>query len=322
MPTMHTIVIDTDPGLDDAIALLLALAYPEHLHLAGVTTVAGNQTIEKVTANALAVLSFAGARVPVAAGAREPLEAALAVASWIHGDNGIGGVELPIPAYGADPRPAGAFLADLLETSTTPVSLVAIGPLTNLAQLFRARPDLKHRIAQISLMGGSASAGNMTPAAEFNVWSDPEAAAEVYAAGIPLVMSGLDVTQRAYITPDEVARLAQRGPASRLVAQLIGCYAGRYERAGLPGAAVHDACAVATLLRPDLFTGADLRVEVETKGTLTRGMTVADRRPGNKSVPNTRVLLEVDRPGFLALLFEGLARLDRKLGYPNIPGRW
>lgn len=321
MPPMHTIVIDTDPGLDDAIALLLALAYPEHLNLAGVTTVAGNQTIEKVTANALAVLSFAGARVPVAAGAREPLEAELAVASRIHGDNGIGGVELPSPAYGADPRPAGAFLSDLLETSKTPVSFVAIGPLTNLAQLFRARPDLKTKIGTLSVMGGSVTAGNMTPAAEFNFWADPLAAAEVFQSGVPVVMSGLDVTHRAYITVDEVAQLDQRGPASQLAARLIRGYAGRYERAGLPGAAIHDACAVAALIRPELFTGADLRVEIETKGTLTRGMSVADRRPGNASVPNARVLLDVDRPGFLALLFEGLARVDSKLGYPNTPGR-
>jgi pyrimidine-specific ribonucleoside hydrolase len=308
---MHTVVIDTDPGLDDAIAILLALSCPEAVTVAGITTVAGNQTIEKVTANALRVLSFAGARIPVAAGAPKPLVRDLGTASRIHGDTGLGGVRLPDPGYAAEARTAQELFQDILRESGTPVTLAALGPETNIATLLDAHPQLKEKIGLISLMGGSVSAGNVTMAAEFNVYTDPEAARAVFSSGLPIVMSGIDVTHKAYITAEEVRSLRGRGPASALVADLVTAYMPRYERAGMPGAAIHDACAIAWLIRPELFTGEDLHVEVETRGELTRGMTVADRRPGTTSLPNVHVLLDVDRPAFIELLFEGLARMDR-----------
>lgn len=311
---MRTIIIDTDPGMDDAIAILLALAFPESLSVAALTTVAGNVSIEKVTANALRLLSFARARVPVAAGAAGPLAGKPPLeAAHIHGDDGIGGVTLPASALAADPRGALDLAADILRASEVPVDLVPIGPATNIALLLRAHPELKSKIGLVSFMGGSASAGNRTPAAEFNVYADPEAARELFASGLPIVMSGLDVTHKAYLTAAEVRALSARGPASRLAADIVSRYAARYEKAGMSGAAIHDACAVAYLVRPELFSGEDRFVDVELAGELTRGMTVVDRRPGTKAVPNARVLLDVDRAAFVDFLFDGFARLDERL---------
>ncbi len=310
---MHRIIIDTDPGLDDALALLLALAYPEVLEVLAVTTVAGNQTIDKVTANALRILSLAGSRVPVAAGAAKPLERDLVTAAKIHGESGLGGVVLPDPAYASVAGSATELLWETVEGSPDPVTLVPIGPLTNMAELLRAHPEARERIELISFMGGGISGGNTTASAEFNVYVDPEAAGEVFSSGIPLVMSGLDVTMKAYVSYEESRALRGRGRASQLAADLLDFYEDRYRRAGLPGPAIHDACAVAYLINPELFTGEDLHVEVETRGDLTRGATVADRRPGTQSVPNAKVLLDVDRPAFVELLFEGLARIDRRV---------
>lgn len=310
---MRTIVIDTDPGLDDAIAILLALAFPEELKVAALTTVAGNVGLEKVTANALRLLEFARAEAPVAAGAARPLSGEAVHAAAIHGEDGLGGIGLPPPAGAADGRTAVGLIAEILRAAESPVDLVPIGPLTNIALLIRAHPELKPKIGLVSLMGGSASAGNVTAAAEFNVYADPEAAREVFASALPIVMSGLDVTRRAFLTPAEVRALGDRGPASALAAAILGRYAVRYEKAGMPGAAIHDACSVAYILRPELFSGEERFVDVETSGTLTRGMTVVDRRPNSKAVPNARVLLDLDRPRFVELLFEGFGRLDAML---------
>lgn len=309
-PERTRLVIDTDPGLDDTIAILLALGYPEKLQLEGLTTVAGNQTIERVTTNALRILDFAASTVPVCPGAEGPLQQGLAVASRIHGDDGLGGVSLPATRRTPDSRTATQFLQH--QSQQGAFSIASIGPSTNLAQFFE-HDGLPTSLEQIVLMGGSASAGNVTPAAEFNTWTDPEAAEKLFSSGAHLVMCGLDVTQKAYVTPDEVRQLRQRGRASQLVAQVIECYAFRYARAGWPGAAVHDACAIAYLLEPQLFSGEMRHVAVETQGRLTRGMTVVDRRPGTSAEPNTRVLLDVNRPAFVECLFEGLGRMDQLL---------
>ena len=314
MTVMRKLVIDTDPGLDDAVALLLALAYPETLELAAVTTVAGNQTIEKVTGNALKLLSFAGARVPVASGACRPLIREPLFAARIHGETGLGDVSLAPPLFAAESGDAQDLLARTLSASAEPVMIAPIGPLTNIALLLRAHPELKAKIGLISLMGGSISTGNITSAAEFNIYVDPEAAREVFASGLPLVMSGLEVTLKALITNEELRALGARGRASALAAGIMDCYADRYRRAGYPGAAIHDACAIAYLIRPEIFSGEKLHVEVETAGELTRGMTVADRRPGSKASPNVLVLTDVDRAAFIELLFEAFARLDGRLG--------
>jgi len=311
---MHDLIIDTDPGHDDAIAILLALAYPEACTLRAVTTVAGNQTIEKVTTNALKILSLAGRRIPVAAGARQPLMQPLEVGASVHGESGLDGPALPPPAFEAENGGAQALLAAVLESADQPITLVPIGPQTNVAVLFRERPELKQKVRLISMMGGGLAGGNITMAAEFNIYTDPEAAQEVFAAGIPIAMSGLDVTLRAYMAEKEIEELRRRGRASLLVSELLTFYGTHYRRIGMPGPALHDPCSIAYLIRPELFRYEDLYVAVETKGELTRGMTVADRRSSPERPANARVLLDVDRPAFIELLFDGLARLDREIG--------
>lgn len=310
---MHRLIIDTDPGHDDAIAIFLALAYSEEIDLQGVTTVAGNQTLEKVTGNALKLLSYVGRRVPVAAGASAPLERTLETAAGVHGESGLGGVELPPSDYDRLEVDAVSFMHRLLQESGEPMSIVSIGPETNLASLLRAHPEIKDRIRLVSLMGGGLTHGNRTMAAEFNVYTDPEAAREVFQSGIPLVMSGLDVTEKAFIEDREIDALRWRGKASALVARLLEFYAAVYRARGMLTPVLHDPCAVAYLIRPELFEAEELYVDIETQGEITRGMTVADRRQGRSQQQNVRVLFDVDRRALIELLFEGLARLDREL---------
>ncbi len=311
---MHTIVIDTDPGHDDAIAIFLALAYPECCRVRGITTVAGNQTLAKVTANARKLLSFVGRPLPVAAGAAAPLERPLTTAGAVHGESGLGGVELPPATFELSPMSAGEFLLETFSASAAPMTLVSLGPETNIATLIRAHPEVRDKIGLISLMGGGIAHGNRTMAAEFNIYADPEAARIVFRSGVPIVMSGLDVTEKAFIEQSEIDALGRGGKVSRLVADLIGFYAAVYRTWGVTTPALHDPCAVAYLIQPDLFRFEEMFVDVETAGEITRGMTVADRRPGRAQAPNLRVLIDVDRNGFIELLREGLSRLDRELG--------
>jgi len=310
---MQKLIIDTDPGHDDAIAIFLALAYSEQLDLKAVTTVAGNQTLEKVTGNALKLLSYVGRHVPVAAGAAAPLERPLETAASVHGESGLGGVELPPPDYERLDIDAVSLMHRHLQEPGDKLTIVSIGPETNLAALLRAHPEVKEQIGLVSLMGGGISHGNRTMAAEFNIYTDPEAAREVFQSGIPLVMSGLDVTEKAFIEEREIDALRWRGKASALVARLLEFYAAVYRTRGMGAPVLHDPCSVAYLIRPELFEAEDFYVDIETRGEITRGMTVADRRPGRWQEPNVRVLLDVDRRALMELLFEGLARLDREL---------
>jgi pyrimidine-specific ribonucleoside hydrolase len=312
---MRPIIIDTDPGHDDAMAILMALAYPEKLELRGLTTVAGNQTIDKVTANAIKILSLAKRRVPVAAGAGAPLRRPLETGGFAHGSSGLDGPELPPPAFAPEPFGAHEFLCRALAESAEPLTIVAIGPLTNPARIISERPDLAEKIALVSLMGGGVGGGNMTAAAEFNIYVDPDAARILFNSGRPVVMSGLDVTEKALIYEEEWEALRRRGGrASAFVAELLDFYSLYSKRLGIPGSALHDPCAVAYLLEPGLFSYEDLSVDVETEGLITRGMTLADRRKGQSKSPNVRVLTDLDRGGLVALLSEALERLDRKLG--------
>lgn len=311
---MRPIIIDTDPGHDDAMAILMALAYPEKLELRGITTVAGNQTIDKVTANAIKILSLAGRRVPVAAGAPAPMRRKLETGGFAHGSSGLDGPELPPPAFAPEPCGARDFLIRALAETEDPLTIVAIGPLTNLGEVLVARPELAERIGLISLMGGGTRGGNMTAAAEFNIYVDPDAARLVFNSGRPIAMSGLDVTDRALILDEEWETLRRRGGrASVFVAELLDFYSQYSKRLGIGGSALHDPCAVAYLLEPGLFTYEELSIDVETEGEITRGMTVADRRRGQAKPPNVRVLTGVDRSGLVALLGEALERLDREL---------
>jgi len=299
------VLIDCDPGHDDAVALLLALASPE-VDVIGVTTVHGNQTLDKTTANALRVLELIGrGDVPVAAGADKPLARELFVAAYVHGESGLDGPSLPPPRGRACSQHAVDFLAQRLRPG---VVLVATGPLTNVALLLERHPHV--RPDRIVLMGGAIGLGNVTPAAEFNIWADPEAAARVFASGLDLTMVGLDVTHRALVAPERAQRLRAAGRAGRFVAELLDFFA-RFHREtyGWPGPPVHDAVAVAEVIRPGLLQLAERHVAVETESRLCRGRTVVDlhRRTGRE--PNAKVAVGIDAEGFLDLLEERIARL-------------
>jgi len=298
------IVLDCDPGHDDAIAILLALASPE-LELLGVTTTYGNQTIEKTTANALRVLELAGrGDVPVAAGADRPLEREPFVAAYVHGESGLDGPDLPPPQGDPADEHAVDFLAEAIRPG---VVLVPTGPLTNTAHLLDrgVRPD------RIVLMGGSIAEGNVTPAAEFNIWADPEAAHRVFSSGLDVTMIGLDVTHRALMTRGHAEDLRGSGRVGRTVAELYDFYSVFHHTTyGSEDSPVHDAVAVAHVAQPGLVETLHRHVAVDTESQLCRGRTVVDRwrRTGNE--PNAHVGVDIDSDAFFALLLERIASLD------------
>jgi inosine-uridine nucleoside N-ribohydrolase len=303
------VLIDCDPGHDDAMALLLALASPE-LELLGVTTVHGNQTLEKTTANALRVLEFAGHHVPVAAGADRPLFREPRVAAHVHGETGLDGPDLPPPTGKPEPLHAVDFLADRLREYERPVTLVPTGPLTNIALLLAHHPDVADDIERIVLMGGAIAEGNVTPAAEFNIWVDPEAAARVFASGIDVTMVGLDVTHRALMTPDHAEQLKTAGRVGTMVAELWAFYHRWHTRVyEFPGTPVHDALAVAHVIDGTLLTTQHRNVEIDCASALCRGRTVVDLWRISGREPNCHVAVEVDGDRFLDVLVERIGSL-------------
>jgi inosine-uridine nucleoside N-ribohydrolase len=297
------IILDCDPGHDDAIALLLALASPE-LELLGVTTTSGNQTLEKTTANALRVLERVGREdVPVASGADRPLARALVVAAHVHGESGLDGPALPPATTEPVSDDAIAFIAE-----RTPLTLVATGPLTNVARYLDAHGT--DGIERVVLMGGAIAEGNYTPAAEFNVWCDPEAAQRVFSSGLDLTMCGLDVTHKALLGPAVEERLRAAGRIGTFVAEL-NVFFSRYHREtyGWDGAPIHDAVAVAHVIRPELLETRLRNVEVELESELTRGRTVVDLWNRTDRAPNVHVAVDLDVDGFFELLVERIASL-------------
>ena len=298
------ILLDCDPGHDDAIALLLALASPE-LELVGVTTVAGNQTVEKTTANAIRVLELVGADVPVAAGAGRPLVRDPYVAAYVHGETGLDGPDLPPARRAPVEQHAVDFLAERIDGTT----LVATGPLTNVALLLAREQAGPERIV---LMGGAIAEGNVTPAAEFNIWADPEAAARVFSSGLDVTMVGLDVTHRALLTEEHAARLRENGRVGGVVADLLDFYGVFHKEVyDFDGSPIHDAVAVAQVIRPALLELRELNVEIDRESELCRGRTVVDvwKRTGREA--NARVAVGIDAGGFIDLLLERLGSLDR-----------
>jgi purine nucleosidase len=310
----QAVIIDTDPGQDDAIALLLAAASPE-LELIGVTTVAGNVPLALTTRNARVVLELAGrADVPVCAGADAPLGGLpLVTAEHVHGATGLDGVTLPEPTAPLDPRHAVDFLVQALrERAPGSVTLCPLGPLTNIALALRQAPDIAARIRRIVWMGGGGfEGGNVTPAAEFNAYVDPQAAHEVFSSGVPITMAPLDVTHQALTTAERIAalrRLPNRvGPAAAAWMEFFERY--DEQKYGQDGGPLHDPCVIAWLLAPQLFTGRDCNVRIETQSALTRGMTVIDWWQVTGLPANAQVLGGVDAEGFFALLTERLGRL-------------
>ena len=302
----EAILLDCDPGHDDAIALLLALASRE-LELVGVTTVAGNQILAKTTANAIRVLEFAGRDIPVAAGADRPLVREQFIAEYVHGETGLDGPDLPAPEGKPVSRHAADFLADKIRERNGAVTLVPVGPLTNVALMLALHPDA--RPERIVLMGGAIAEGNVTPAAEFNIWCDPEAAARVFASGIDVTMIGLDVTHRALFTTAHIGRLA--GRVGEMVTELLRFY-DRFHREvyGFDGSPIHDAVAVAHVVRPDLVETKHLNVEIDVESELCRGRTVVDVWRRTEREANAHVAVDVDADGFLELLIERINSLE------------
>lgn len=303
------VILDCDPGHDDAIALILALASPE-LKVLAVTTSAGNQTPDKTLNNALRILTLLGRNdIPVAAGAPKPLARELIIADNVHGESGLDGPKLPEPAFAPQAMTGLELMAKCLRESPQPVTLVPTGPLTNIALLLAAHPELKGKIARIVLMGGAAGAGNWTLAAEFNIYVDPEAADMVFKSGIPITMCGLDVTHEAQVMDEDIERVrAITNPVAQCVAGLLDFFMiyHRDPKWGFAGAPLHDPCTIAWLLAPELFHGVECRVDIETRGEHTVGMTVVDRYGLTGKPANALVLLGLDRAGFIDLLVERL----------------
>jgi purine nucleosidase len=269
------IILDCDPGIDDALAIAFATASDE-VDLVGLTTVAGNVSLAKTTANALAVASFAGAKdVPVTPGSAGPLLRPALDAGHVHGDSGLGGAVLPPPARTAEAGHAVDYLIGATGAAPGEITLVATGPLTNVALALRREPRLADWVRDFVIMGGSAGRGNVTPAAEFNIWADPEAAAIVFSAGWTVRMIGLDVTLRARATAAVQERMRMLGAlGAQLLLPAIAQYRDSDDATGEPP--VHDVCAIASVADPSLFTYTPALVQVETHGTLTSGMTVTD----------------------------------------------
>jgi pyrimidine-specific ribonucleoside hydrolase len=309
MPGMRRVILDCDPGHDDAVAILLALARPEW-QLDAITVVAGNQTLPKTTRNALTVLTVAGRTdIPVYAGCDRPMERVLHPAVDVHGESGLEGpTNLPEPAVAARPEHAVDFLEGYLDAALEPVTLIPTGPLTNVGSLLSRRPDLATRLERIVLMGGAVGEGNVTPSAEFNIHTDPEAARIVFRCGAPLTMIGLDVTHRALIPQEDFEAIRSwGGPVCAMVADLVTFFAKFYRHMyGFDGVPVHDACAVAAALRPELVPTRHLHVDVETSGELTTGRTVVDLWGVTGRAPNADVAVDIDRDGFFDLLYGSL----------------
>lgn len=303
------IILDCDPGHDDAISLILALS-SKQLNPLAVTTSAGNQTPDKTLNNALRVLTMLGRKdIPVAGGAIKPLARELIIADNVHGESGLDGPELPDPNFEPLACSGIELIAQQVRASTEPVTLVPSGPLTNIALFLSTYPELHSKVERIVLMGGAAGAGNWTPAAEFNIFVDPEAADMVFKAGIPITMCGLDVTHQAQIMDEDIERIRKiPNHVAKCVAELLDFFMiyHRDPKWGFEGAPLHDPCTIAFLLKPELFSTYDCWVGVETKGEHTQGMTVVDRYQLTQHPHNTQVLCDLDREGFVDLIVECL----------------
>lgn len=319
---MKKVILDCDPGHDDAFAMMLAV---QHLDVLGITTIGGNCTLENVTKNALKVLEVLGRTdIPVFAGHSCPTTVPLVTAPQFHGETGLDGPVLPEPVTKAQDKHAADFIVETV-MNTEDVTLIATGPLTNIAAAINREPGIVDRVKELSIMGGSVTYGNWTPAAEFNIYVDPEAAYRVFNSGIHVKMSGINLTRQCCLTAEHVAKFREIGTkAANFAADLTEFFIDTtVKSASLSGANMHDACAVAWLVDPSLIKAADMHIDVELKGELTRGMTVCDyrhlrgtdpavdlcREPQmdyRGEQPNAEAALELDFPGFMELLYRTL----------------
>ena len=304
------IILDGDPGHDDAIAWVFAKADPG-LDIRLVSSVAGNQTIEKTTYNMRRICTLLGIDAPQVRGAVKPVTADPVTAGNWHGDSGLDGPVMPEPVYPLEDMPAVDLMAKVILESEEPVIIFPTGPLTNVAQLLMIHPEVKDKIRRISLMGGGVTHGNWKPAAEFNIVEDPEAAWTVFHSGIPITMCGLDVTEKAIIRPDVFPRIRGVGnQAAEIVTGWLEFFYKYPMGIGYDGAPVHDPCAVLAVTHPEIFTMKDYYVDIELGGEYTRGATVADFKGGLGKVPNATVVLSIDRDRYIDLLVEALHAYD------------
>ena len=303
------IILDGDPGHDDAIAWVLAFARGD-LEVLGVTSVSGNATIERTTRNMQQIMTLLGVRdIPLASGAHRPIAAPVLTAASVHGTSGLDGPPLPEPEVQLCGFSAIELMAKLLGESTRPVTIVSTGPLTNLAGLLLAHPELKPKIAGISMMGGGLLMGNWSMAAEFNILADPEAAAIVFESGLPITMAGLDVTEKAYITPKDFMRIRDvGGKVAAIVADWLEYFYQFHKALGYPGAPLHDAVAVTALVAPQILTTRELYVQIETTGEYCRGATIGDFHGRAGKPPNVKAIMDIDRAAFVDLIVEAVAR--------------
>ncbi|MBI4884396.1 MAG: nucleoside hydrolase [Actinobacteria bacterium] len=303
------IIIDCDPGHDDAMALVVAA---RHADLVGITTVSGNAPLDATTRNAIIMRDLLGLACPVHAGANRPLTRPAQHATYVHGKSGMDGGNLPEPSGPAASQDAVGFIIETCRAQEG-IWLVPIGPMTNIALALRSAPDLAHRIAGISLMGGGRF-GNRTAAAEFNLWCDPEAADVVFSYGGPLIMSGLDLTHQFQATPERIAMVrALSGGLAPMLADLFEFFSGTYRvrHRKIGGAPVHDPCAVMALTHPELFTRRLAHVQIETYGRLTAGMAIFDDRDLKEvSDPNCDVLTGIDADAAWQVLVESIAHFS------------
>ncbi|MGI9418522.1 MAG: nucleoside hydrolase [Geminicoccaceae bacterium] len=307
------IIIDCDPGQDDALAILLALGSPEEIDVLAVTAVAGNVPLALTEVNARKLVALAGRTdLPVFAGAEKPLVRDLVTAEFVHGKTGLDGADLPTPSTPLADGHAALAIVDILRREPAgTVTLCPVGPLTNIALALRLAPDIVQRIEAIVLMGGAIGVGNVTPAAEFNIYVDPHAADVVFRSGAPIVMHGLDVTHKALVTPPRLAAIRAIGTdVSDAVVGLLTFYNIFDQAKGEgQGAPLHDPCAIAYVMRPDLFDGRDCNITVEIAGEASMGRTLVDWRQRTDLPANAKAIDSIDADGFFDLLTERLARL-------------
>lgn len=315
MENRRNIWLDADPGIDDAVAFAVAFANRDRLNICGLSSVAGNQTSERVTGNALKLTVFLGAEdVPVVQGASLPLLREIVPAGNIHGKSGLGYCELPAVEKALAAENGILYLRDAILglPEGEKITLVPTGPLTNIALLLKTFPEVVERIDGIVLMGGSGAGGNVTATAEFNIWEDPEAAQIVFRSGLPIVMCGLDVTRKCVLTGTQIRKLYESsGRVQHAFGEMLRFYLDSPSYKGSDAAAIHDAVTVLYLLKPELFSGEKMEVQVDCSEGLNRGMTVFDMRPGRQAEAGWPLVLnQVDLPAFQKTVLDTLASYD------------
>ncbi|HEY5528488.1 MAG TPA: nucleoside hydrolase [Thermoleophilia bacterium] len=313
-PPPIPIILDCDPGHDDAIAILLAVQSPR-IDLRAVTTTFGNCSVVDATRNALRILTLAGATTtPVARGAAGSLVGVSELGNYVHGVSGLDGPEMPEPAFASSELSAVPLMSQVLDASDRPITIVATGPITNVAALLQQHPDMLHKISEIIFMGGSTGRGNHTPTAEFNTYADPEALGVVLGSGLPVSMVGLNLTHQALATAEVVTRMqAMNHRLGRTCGEWMGFFGSSYRAVwSFESPPVHDPCTVAALIDPDLITWQNCFVAVETKGEWTRGTTVVDLHDRYERPPNARVAMTLDPGRYWDLVLDSIDQLGKR----------